>query len=361
MTLDEHRRHPEITIDAHMAARCRDLADRLEGKTAIYLDVRFWVMIREVRDVASCDPAERKIVHHLEGLVDQGRAFCPIAEPTFSELMKQGNLDQRVRTARAIDDLSGGVSLLPDHDRMARETETFLTTALTRRPLCPPEPIWTGLSYVLGNMYVADTAFGPADECAVQKLMFDRLWDRPLTELAAAIDGESYIRIDEREAGAAKLNADNAAHRGEIKSFDWVFEQERHGAAESAIALVPHLIDRFAPFCADIPIGAEKVFTNLIREALKNPDHARRLPTAHLHACIHALFRWEYRDKLITANDLFDFRHAAAAVGYCDAFLAERGICETMRHKRMALDQVHDCLVINDRDAAIAYLRRLRG
>jgi hypothetical protein len=129
-TLEQHLHTPHIGIEEHIAARRTTLSHSLQGKTAIYLDVRFWVMVREVRDGSSINSAEREIVDHLEALVNQGLAFCPIAEPTFSELMKQGDLGQRVATARAVDDLSCGASLLPDPLRMADETENVVLALL---------------------------------------------------------------------------------------------------------------------------------------------------------------------------------------------------------------------------------------
>ena len=109
--IEENFRNPDISIEQHIDARARSLTEQLAGKIAVYLDTRFWIVVREVRDGVRTGSSERKLVHHLEALVGAGRAFCPIAEPTFFELMKQGDRDQRVRTAQAVDDLSGGASL----------------------------------------------------------------------------------------------------------------------------------------------------------------------------------------------------------------------------------------------------------
>ena len=98
------------------------------------------------------------------------------------------------------------------------------------------------------------------------------------------------------------------------------------------------------------------IFTNVIRELLKKPEMARAMPTAHVHAVIHTLFRWEYRDKTITPNDLVDFRHASAGLSQCRLILCEKGLRKTLCHRRFPLAEIHGVTVLNDRKEIIAYL-----
>jgi len=358
-TLEEHLDRPEITIEEHIAACAQALASSLVGKVAVYLDVRFWVVIREVRDGVRTGAMDRKLVHHLEALVERGRIFCPIAEPTFSELMKQGNLGQRVRTAEIVDELSGGVSLLPDIVRMPAEAEHLLLRRLLHRQMPQPSP-WTRLSFVLGNMYPAETAFSPDDENAIQKTVYDRLWDARLVDIVAALDSEAYSRPDERQAEADKLNAANALHRGSMESFDSVLDQEFQGVAQTCVEFLPQLSAILAPFEASMPLEPWKMWASALKAMLRDEEAARQVPTAHVHAAIHALFRWEYRDKMITPNDLVDFRHAAAALSGCDALLTEAGLCRTLKHRRLSLQKIHRRFVTSDLDEAITYLREIR-
>jgi hypothetical protein len=358
-TLEDHLKHPEVSIEGHIAARSSALAASLEGKTAIYLDTRFWVILREVREGVRTGPGDRKLVYHIERLVESGRAFCPIAEPTFTELMKQGSLDQRVQTARAVDDLSGGVSLLPDTDRMLAEAEHLLLAKLLHRASPRPVP-WTGLGFVLGSLYPVDTVFSGADECAVQKAVYDRLWEKRLADIVAMLDSDAWSRPDERAVEADRINAANAAHRADMVSFDKVLEQEFQGVAQSCVEHLPQLSATLAPFEADMPLEPWKMWTVALREMLKVEDNARALPTAHVHAVIHALFRWEYRDKKLSPNDLVDFRHAAAALGHCDALLTDGALCRTLCHRRLSLQRVHRRFVTSDVDDAIEFLRAQR-
>ena len=46
-SFEYHRQHPEITIDQHVKAMALVLAESLKGVEKIYLDKRFWVLLRD--------------------------------------------------------------------------------------------------------------------------------------------------------------------------------------------------------------------------------------------------------------------------------------------------------------------------
>ncbi len=55
----------------------------------------------------------------------------------------------------------------------------------------------------------------------------------------------------------------------------------------------------------------------LLRAAVRKPAGRRALRTLQVGALLHAALRWNRTQKL-NANDMFDFHHAGAALGYCD-------------------------------------------
>ena len=44
---DFHSRHPEISIDQHVKAKALELSESIYGVEKIYLDTRFWVLLRD--------------------------------------------------------------------------------------------------------------------------------------------------------------------------------------------------------------------------------------------------------------------------------------------------------------------------
>lgn len=161
---------------------------------------------------------------------------------------------------------------------------------------------------------------------------------------------------------ADRLNRGNRAHITQMKSFETVLVDELKGAAELAEPAACKVIAqayRTVTGRTDAPDRAhDRTALNLLRACLLS-EHAHRLPTLHVHASLHALFRWEYRDKLLTANDVFDFAHAAAALAYCDAFFTEKELTGSVAHRRLGLDECYGCFVTNRTAKAVHYLRSL--
>ena len=124
--------------------------------------------------------------------------------------------------------------------------------------------------------------------------------------------------------------------------------------------ILGQIIARLGNFGPDVERSEQnsQMAVNLVH-AMLGGEHRSRLPTIHVHACLNALFRWDYRSKAMTGNDLFDFGHAAAALGYCDAFFTEAGVTRSIRHQGLRLDQLYRCVVTNDVDQVLNFLQSL--
>lgn len=358
-SIEHHLANPDVSIEAHIGRCCQALSEDLAGRTPIYLDLRFWVIAREVRSGVRMDPRERKLVHHLARLARQGRIFCPISGTTFLELMKIGDDARRQATLEIIEELSLGVSLMPEPERTEDELEAVIRLSLTPNVAVVPR-VWTRLAYTMGNFHVSDERFPPDMQLAIQKAFFDHVWQQPLSAVAEPLNRvELDISRDMAEL-ANKLNEDNRHHQGEMASFESVLTDELRGVAEIADPILGQIIARIGDLGPDVARSEEnnKAAVNLVHGMLSG-EHRSKLPTIHVHACLCALFRWEYRSKVMTGNDLFDFGHAAAALGYCDAFFTEAGITRSITHQRLKLDQLYDCVVTNEINSALSFLQSL--
>ncbi|MFK3889552.1 hypothetical protein [Sphingomonas sp. NPDC079357] len=83
--------------------------------------------------------------------------------------MKVGSSGRREATIQAIEELSAGVTLMPEEDRVEAEVEDLILGSVIPEIPRPPRRVWTRLAYVLGNIHVANTGFPPATERAIQK------------------------------------------------------------------------------------------------------------------------------------------------------------------------------------------------
>jgi hypothetical protein len=103
-----------MTIERHSRARQIELGKSLVGRRKIYLDARFWIIVRDIALGIRSEAAARKLLHHLRRGVASGRLICPVSASMFVELMKQPySPGRRIGTAQLIDQLSLGVSIMP--------------------------------------------------------------------------------------------------------------------------------------------------------------------------------------------------------------------------------------------------------
>jgi hypothetical protein len=168
------------------------------------------------------------LLEQLRVSVKKGERICPISESIFLELLKQDDPVTRTETAKLIDELSEGVTLVPHHERVANEVAHFIHSTLGHSVHPLENLVWSKLSYVLGVLHPCQTVFPAEDELIIQKAFFDFMWEYPLEGLIAFID-HLPDRSGFKEL-AVRLNNENALHRDDLKSFAQAYRAEINGA-----------------------------------------------------------------------------------------------------------------------------------
>ncbi len=363
--LQRHLASPDVTLETHVRRCHAALAQELRTRRVIYLDTKYWIILRDiVAGVRTANP-EIELLDVLRGLVSAGKAFCPLSESTFAEMLKQSDERTRIATAKIIDELSLGVSLVPFEQRVAMELRTFIYGQC--RDLGAPEPLrlpWTKLSYVLGVMHPHETAFDAGTELAIQKAFFDHMWSLSLSQMVDTLGGK-MMPPDRHPRLAELLNAGNAKHAGELRSFQQTYAIEAQGAAEVYASMAVEitrdlqmLVTGTSPSTAGDAAEAEavRIWTKLLSTALGHGKHKFVLPSLQINTCLHASVRWN-KAQQFRANDFEDFRHACSALAYCDLFLTERRLMAMVTAKHLALDLQYDCKVAAAIPDALALLR----
>lgn len=168
-SFDRHRASPEVSIEQYARARQVELAQSVLAKQRVYLDKKFWILIREAAMQRPVADAAHTLLASLRQRVSEGDAICPISESLFIELLKQSDLETRRATAELIDELGKGVTLIAHPTRVATEIAHFIY-AQAKRNVYPLEAlVWTRLSYVLGEQHPATEAFDPAEMLVIRR------------------------------------------------------------------------------------------------------------------------------------------------------------------------------------------------
>lgn len=367
-SIEAHRASPEIDIKRHARNKQVELAATLLERHAIYLDLKFWIGLRDANSFGIAPHKYGDLLKSIRQAVSNGRAFCPISDSCFLEVFKQSDPSTRRKTAELIDELSLGVTVIPFDLRIGTEIAHLLHAALTPDKVIPLDQlVWTKLSYILGYSNPPVSMFDEHTGRAIEKAFFDHMWAIPLIEMERLIgDAMSAQDRGHHERLARTLTQGIEEHSAKLKSFKQAYEHELVGvmdlyagrAADILSDMAPHSMGPRSPKDTKKYRNLERHCLELLVAAMKSPNGKATLRTFHINTSMHAAMRWNKGQKFKT-NDFFDFQHAAAAVGYCDAFFTERSLCSVLTRSDLALDVLYGCTVVSTPEAALQYVRSI--
>lgn len=351
--IELHRRNPDVSLQSYMRDKRCQLGAAVTSIQRIYLDQRFWLLLRDISLSRSGDKATSDLLALLRSLVSQGKAICPISESVFVELLKQSDESTRLATAQLIDDLSLGITLIPFDERVRQELCNSFYEQAGATDLIPLQQlVWTKLAYVLGEIHPSNTPFSPEEELVIQKAFSDHIWNTSLVEIVKHIDEPPLFDWD---ALAARLNAGNNAHYSTIRSYPQAFRAEFEGGLSlfrnEMAMLVKELDERgYSDFDAKLVHLSEKKRFEVFSQSI---------PSLHINGTCHAAVRWDQKRNLC-GNDLFDFHHAHAALGYCDVFLTEKPLTDMLSQQHLGLSK-YKCRTFWSPASALSWLRENGG
>ena len=366
---DQYKDQHDISINQHVRQSQIKLGRSLEGKSAIYLDTKYWIILCEAALGRTRSREDLELLDYLSQLVSIGKIFCPISEASFMELMKQGDIDTRKKTATLIDQLSLGIALIPYDLRVGTELAHLIHSSIDPNSTYPLNwLIWTKLSYVLGFVHPTNTPFDKETELLLQKCFFDYMWGISLEDFVTQFGDGPIPNLENFKTLASTLNHGNAEHACELRSYENTYLIELSGIidlyADRALAILRDIAEKSKgvriTYKIDEAAEGERMLKNLLIEAYRKGKINQQAPTLDIHTHCHASVRWN-RGHQFEANDFLDFRHASAALGYCQAFFTERSLCSLLTSKHVSLDKQHNCIVVYKVQDALNHLRNLKS
>lgn len=356
-----------MSIEQHSRARQIELGRSLVKRRKIYLDARFWIIMRDTALGVCTDPAARQLLHYLRRGAASGDLVCPISASMFLELMKQPYApNRRIGTTQLIDELSLGISMVPSWIVMGTEIASFLLRVKGDTDLhLLQELIWTKVANVLGNTFPSLAQLPPVEEFAIQKAFFDHLWNCSLTKMIEAI-GDNIPPPDYFTALARETNEKNAQYKDEFRSFTQAYDAELRGVIEVAGDVAADVFHHLAEKDAGWELHSTEeerasyvdICRNLLYHAFKKPETKDTLRCIHISASIHAVMRWD-KNRKFKPNDYYDFEHATAALSYCDAFLTEGSLHHLVTRPQISLETINGCQVFSDVKQAADHVAEL--
>jgi hypothetical protein len=97
---------------------------------------------------------------------------------------------------------------------------------------------------------------------------------------------------------------------------------------------------------------------NTITNIFRLNKAGKTMPTIHIFSTLYAAVRWDKKQKF-QDNDFYDFRHATAALPYCDYFFTEKRLAHLLMQNLLGLDKFYQCTVHSKEKEAISCLHKL--
>ncbi len=343
----------------YILAKQIELEQLLAPRRPVFLDTNFWVLARQAATGESDDPKLISLLGALRMAVQSGKVFFPITSDLIAEFSKQPH-DRLRGTMILVDLLSLGVIMVPHHERTAIEIERF--TARVYPGLPPtPRPLWTSYAFALG--YEDLRPPGVKVDDALLVLLAEKAWAAQPSRLALNLDTEILNARAESERLADYLNEQAALHAHELDGRASAVRTEVAGAASMIAGIAAREYRRIAE-AAGYPAEARDIaasraagkrIAGMVGSALDQEVNQRAFGSLYIGAMLHAAIRSEANRK-IKPNDVFDFRHTAAALPHCHAFFTDGPLKKLIMSGHMKLDSLYECKVAATPAEAIAIL-----
>ncbi|MDD2734937.1 MAG: hypothetical protein PHF56_13430 [Desulfuromonadaceae bacterium] len=365
-TFDKHLQEPEKTVGAYIKKKKLELGVSLLGFKKIYLDTKYWLMIRDAKLDRSKNEKQCQLLEMTEKLAASGEYIFPISEDVFAEILKQTDPVTLMTTVDLIDKFSKGVSLISSDERVCLEIFHFLESQLGSSVHSLQELAWTKVAYILGFVTPENENIPSETNLLIQKASFDQLWSITLGEMIDTMCKNGAFSISFTPSGAEKLNIGKFEHENENHTFDQMFQSELGGMVDlyktEFKELMAYMFERNTGSPPD-PNELEnsqsgQLIANMIYNLFKHKKIVDQLPSFRIYSGLHAAVRWDKKQKF-QANDLHDFRHAVAALPYCDFFFTEKRLSHLITQNMLKYDDLYDCVTLWNLDDVVSCVGKL--
>lgn len=348
---------PDISLFLHVQQRKRALADQIASLKTIYLDTNYWIWLEKAALGKPEHFSHLDLLTSIRDRVERGSLICPTTESTILEFVLRHPPSRQEQPLAIVQELSRNVSLLPIAECLELEVELLLTAPDSfERPL-----VWIMSSYVFGETHPIPNSelFDGDAQLKIQKSFFDYRWKVPLAVFMTATGGIRYDERPDLHSIADEIDCANKRHSAEGRNLAEFLTIERRGISDKLAEYAQAVVARSGYVAGAQDDGGDTLSWNqLFAAALTTEKGKTKLASAHILASLHGARRAN-RTQRANANDVYDYNHAASAIGYCDAFFCERGLAEAIRRAGLLNGRDDDCFVTCDVTEAVEFVRRI--
>lgn len=367
-TMDYHRQNSDVSLSDYYRKLRLELASSITAKKKIYLDTKFWVLLRNGAMNPSNHTQEYYLLQLALKLVESGACVFPISEDVFLEVTRQTDKNTLLNTVKLIDLLSQGVSTLSHEERIQFEMMEFFYSHLGQETHSSQEMVWTKLSYTMGFNFFTHDGVTDSDNLILQKAFTDQMWSISLTEkIEIMISNGSFCDVSKPRTAEA-INQGQFSHAHEASSFKQMFMNEVAGWVDVYGDLLVELAEASYTRLTGYSIPENRTIEDrentrqemrtMVYNLFKVDKMGTYLPSTRITSGLYAAVRWDTKQKF-QDHDFHDFRHACAALPYFDHFFTEKRLTHLITQNQLKFDRMFECNVCSKVSQAIKVLESL--
>lgn len=344
------------------------LAQSLHGVAKVYLDTKFWLLLRDAYLERERYDGQKKLLHCIMQLWEKKLIICPISEDIFVEIIKQADERTLLASIKLIDMLSSGVTLISNEERWQSEVFHFVRSNSPSPGSIYPlnELVWIKLPYIQGVRSPNINELNPETNCALQKSFLDHMWSISLVDIYNLVGKKGFEEYPHMPDFSGIINKEKINYHSKKMSFKEMFLSEIALLLDSRKNYFDDLFvyiyaKQFGKNPSDREIADGKAgqkFANLIYHAFRLSRVGNKLPTFDIEAGINAQILYD-KKRQYKRNDFYDINHAVAALPYCDMFLTEKNLKSFVTRKNLRYDKKYNCKVLSGIKESICELRKI--
>jgi hypothetical protein len=368
-TFDFHRSHPEQSIEDYYRSLRLGLSQEMAGKKVVYLDTKFWVILRDGYLDQTKNELESKLLSLTLDLSAKKVCVFPISEDVFLEIIKQTDNKTLEATAELIDKLSNGISSISYDERIKLEIIQFWYSTLGKNVYDTKELVWTKLAYNMGLHGFEIPQLSTDDNRVLQKAFIDQMWSISMSKMIEVMLKNGGLKRNLEFAIAKKLNNGKYNHQDEAKSFNQMFLNEVGGIVDVHRDALADMME----FMYQKETGEnltkkqssehrdeiKRIMGNAIYNLFRLKKIGKAMPFIRISSALHASVRWDKKQKF-QDHDFHDFRHATTALPYCDYFFTEKRLAHFLTQKQLDFEKLYKCEIQSKVASAIQSLEKLQ-
>jgi hypothetical protein len=369
-TFDKHLKEPEKTFNEYLKERKLEFGQSIKKIKKIYLDTKFWLLIREACLDRARNPSQKELFDLICDLSQNKEIICPISEDVFVEIIKQTDAATLKASIELIDKFSNGITLVSQEERWQTEVFHFIRSSVYGENAIHPidEFVWVKLAYTHGVQTPYLRNLSLKQNNLIQKSFLDQMWSMSLTDIYNTVGIDSFKKYPHAPNFSHILNKEKENYHREALSFKQIYLSEiafiidfkKDYFKEMFIYLYKKHFSKDPDPDEVAKIDAGQMFANLIYRGFRLGKIENKLPTFDIEAGINAQIIYDLK-RQYKANDIHDINHAVAALPYCDMFFTEKNLRTFVTRKNLSYATKYNCNVVSEIDDAILELKKITG